>query len=548
MAIIFSAVVPQFRVIQNSWDSKQASAETLQNGRVLIDHLNRNLCKAARVTAVSGPSETNGYIEFMDNEGETLRYDIAANNYVEFGEVGDLHELAGPVSQLLFTCYDGNDFDTAITDVNSIRFIKLQTTLTNPAGMGQDKTFTSSVYLRACPTPGDANLIGWWRLDEISDNDAADSSGNSNDGRLRNMIGNEWTTGQVGGALEFYGTNDYVDCGTDSSLDITDEITLAIWINMSSLPARNHWSDVLWKENAYALYLTGQEDTETVVAAYFVLNTGTIDTWKDANIILPLNSWVHVAVTYDSTDAKIYVNGELDFTKNKAGTILTSTNPFTISASDDTYYEGLVDDVRLYNRALNPEEIAELAGGAFQQDEGSDGIVSIEAEHYTYNTPQGGHQWTLVVSPIGYSDEGAMEATLDSGTNQDTAYAANSPRLDFLVNFVKTGTHYVWVHGYAKDGSADSCHAGLARQEIATCDRLNNFSPFYAWHKETSDGPDATFNVSTAGIHTFNIWMQEDGFVIDKIVLTSDISYTPFGAGPAESEQSVPGGGGGLIP
>jgi hypothetical protein len=238
-----------------------------------------------------------------------------------------------------------------------------------------------------------------------------------------------------------------------------------------------------------------------------------------------------------------------DTTKNKSGTIFIYDSPFTFGRSDDQYYEGSIDDVRLYNRALSQEEITELSGGVFQQDEGSDGIVSMEAEHYTNNTPQGGHQWTLVTSPGGYSDEGALEATPDSGTNQDTNYASNSPRLDFLVNFVKTGTHYVWVRGYGKDSAGDSCHAGLDGQEISTCDRIQNFiSFFYTWHKETRDGPDATLNITTAGIHTFNIWMREDGFVIDKIVLTTDISYMPFFSGPAESEQSNPGGGEGLIP
>ena len=95
MAIVFAAILPQFRAILNSWDSKQASAEILQNGRVLIDHLNHNLTEAARITAVSNFGETAGYLEFEDNDGNTLRYDVDANNYVEFGLVGDLYELAG---------------------------------------------------------------------------------------------------------------------------------------------------------------------------------------------------------------------------------------------------------------------------------------------------------------------------------------------------------------------------------------------------------------------------------------------------------------------
>jgi len=148
MAIIIAVIVPQFVTMRNSWDSKQGAAEALQNGRVLIDHLNRNLSKAVRITAVSDSAETDGFIEFEDNDGDTLRYDIAANKYVKYGVVGHLKDLAGPVSQLQFTCYDANDFNTPIVDVNSIRLVRVETTLTNAAALGQDKTFIAQAYLR----------------------------------------------------------------------------------------------------------------------------------------------------------------------------------------------------------------------------------------------------------------------------------------------------------------------------------------------------------------------------------------------------------------
>jgi len=147
MATVFAAILPLFRSIQNSWDSKQAAAETVQNGRVLIDHLNRNLAKAVKITAVSDSTTTIGYVQFEDNDGNNLKYDID-NSYVRFGVAGDLSDLAGPASQLQFTCYDASDFSTPITDVNDIRLVKVETTLTNSAIMGQDKTFTTSAYLR----------------------------------------------------------------------------------------------------------------------------------------------------------------------------------------------------------------------------------------------------------------------------------------------------------------------------------------------------------------------------------------------------------------
>lgn len=167
MTIIFAAILPQFRIIQNSWDTQAGAAETLQNGRVLIDHLNRNLSKAVRITAVSSSSETNGYIEFQDNDANNVRYDVnSISDYVEFGLVGSLSNLAGPVSRLQFTCYDALDLSTPITDVNAIRSVKVETTLINSAKLDQDMTFSTQAYIRtnALPTTGGniSNLSEPW--------------------------------------------------------------------------------------------------------------------------------------------------------------------------------------------------------------------------------------------------------------------------------------------------------------------------------------------------------------------------------------------------
>jgi len=165
MAIIFAAILPQFRVIQNSLDSQAGAAETLQNGRVLIDHLNRNLSKAVRITAVSSSSETNGYIEFIGNDANNVRYDVnSISNYVEFGLVGSLSDLAGPVSKLQFTCYNATDLSTPITDVNAIRSVKVETTLTNPAKLDQDMTFSTQAYIRTNALPA-----AWGNISKLSE-------------------------------------------------------------------------------------------------------------------------------------------------------------------------------------------------------------------------------------------------------------------------------------------------------------------------------------------------------------------------------------------
>jgi type II secretory pathway pseudopilin PulG len=173
ITIIFAAILPQFRIIQNSWDSQAGAAETLQNGRVLIEHLNRNLSTAVRVTSVSSSSETNGYIEFQDNDANNLRYDIGVNNYVEFGPIGSLSDLAGPVSKLQFSCYGAVDLSTPITDVNAIRSVKVETTLTNPAKLDQDMTFSTQAYIRTNALPASGGDIlklsePWLEFDSLS--------------------------------------------------------------------------------------------------------------------------------------------------------------------------------------------------------------------------------------------------------------------------------------------------------------------------------------------------------------------------------------------
>ena len=163
MAVLFAVLVPQLRLISNSWDSKAGRSDALQDGCVLLDHLQRQLSTARRINAVSGVGETLGYIEFEDNDASSFRYDInGSTSYVEFGVLGNLHDLAGPVSQFQMTCYDPNDMINPmnpITDPNLIRFVKVEVTLTNSAAMGGDLTLITSEFLRSDygSTIGDAN-------------------------------------------------------------------------------------------------------------------------------------------------------------------------------------------------------------------------------------------------------------------------------------------------------------------------------------------------------------------------------------------------------
>jgi hypothetical protein len=186
-----------------------------------------------------------------------------------------------------------------------------------------------------------------------------------------------------------------------------------------------------------------------------------------------------------------------------------------------------------------PKEIpsSRLAPGAsFKQDVGTDGLAVAEVENNHANISRNGKSWTSNAT-AGYSGAGALIVGPNTGVNQATGYAANSPRLDFKVNFVKTGVHHVWVRGIGANGSDDSCHVGLDGAEVSTADALSSFGTGWTWSRACMDGTSATLNIATPGVHTINVWMREDGFVIDKLLLSVNVNYAPSGTGPAESPK-----------
>ena len=187
---------------------------------------------------------------------------------------------------------------------------------------------------------------------------------------------------------------------------------------------------------------------------------------------------------------------------------------------------------------------ANTTTAGFQQDAGDQGIVSIEAEHFTSNTPFQPSSWTFATTPSGFSGDGAMSASPNDRINIFDDYAPlNSPRLDYTVTFLKTGTHFVWVRGYGPNTGSDSIHIGLNNAEVPSAGAIKSFDPTLTWAwSNTANGTGvsapAIIDVPTVGVYTINAWMREDGFIFDKIVITTDPDYVPTGTGPSESASA----------
>ncbi|OGB98709.1 hypothetical protein A2V82_09215 [candidate division KSB1 bacterium RBG_16_48_16] len=179
----------------------------------------------------------------------------------------------------------------------------------------------------------------------------------------------------------------------------------------------------------------------------------------------------------------------------------------------------------------------------YLQDAGSDGIISIEAEDYTSNVSVDDHYWAFVTEPDGYSGTGAMQALPDDGTYLLYKYSEKSPRLDYAVNFVKTGTHYVWIRAISQNDDDNVFHVGFNGQEERLAAKVGNFHAQNEWQWLNGDSSPLeivrTCDVKALGVQSINLWYGEDGAVADKIVLTVNPNYVPEGFGPQSTATGV---------
>lgn len=201
-------------------------------------------------------------------------------------------------------------------------------------------------------------LVGVWLLDEGKGEAVKDSSGNGLDGKIAQGKP-KWVKGKFDGAMEF-GGSDMVTVDDDDALDLS-EFTIAAWINIPKVSGA--WQIIASKENRnptgrnYGLF--GHINTG-VIHYSFTTNSG----WKsfDAKTVATDGDWHHTAGTYDGSDFKFYLDGEVDAEVSPGTKPDTHDNFLFIGGCDIGNYwmTGVIDEVVLYDRALSEKEINEL--------------------------------------------------------------------------------------------------------------------------------------------------------------------------------------------
>ena len=200
--------------------------------------------------------------------------------------------------------------------------------------------------------------VGMWLFNEGKGDVAKDSSEGKNDGTLVNSP--KWVQGKFGGALQFNGSNNYVDCGDRANLSITKAITVQAWVEFGGSPSS---AIIISKYGvsgsglSYMLVING--DGGAPGKASFFLSD-----WRHFSTQISDSKWHHLAATVSSEAIDLYVDGKLDSALAGVASISASNSTVTIGAPNSnawgSSFNGLIDEVAVFNVALEEGDILTL--------------------------------------------------------------------------------------------------------------------------------------------------------------------------------------------
>lgn len=367
------------------------------------------------------------------------------------------------------TTYTNDTLTITLTTATSAPTVKVGDVISTAAGIIKDSSGKPVIgTIRVGGSFGAVTgmpdgVIGYWKLDETSGQTVSDSSANVNNGTLgtTSAVNTEdpvWTTsGRFIGALNFDGSNDNVTVPDSDSLDISDQVTIELWINKDTNKSQSYLSKGVYVTSGgdeYALY---ENDTTGTLRFRW---GGTIV--SSASPVLTGN-WNHIVGTYDGTTARLYVNGVESANAAAFSMLNAGGDPLYIGRNSSGFYaDGKIDDVVVYNRALSAGEVAgryaanlkaavirDTAGNGRGMQAGDKVVITFDGptNGATINTGNinsalliSGHTWGAVSA--GWSN------TL--GNNNDTLTIT----LSDLSSTVNVGDTLTLAGGYIQDTSA----------------------------------------------------------------------------------------------
>jgi hypothetical protein len=197
-----------------------------------------------------------------------------------------------------------------------------------------------------------SGLVGYWPFDEGSGSTTADLSGNNNSGSF--YTGNPtWVNGKIGGAINFNGSS-AVKINNVGSFDYSHGITISAWFKPTILALNT---------NIFASFSLPYLSAHVYPYDFYSINlTGVGQRSVQGLQTLSAGNWYLIVGTYDDSNLDVYLNGLLDNSQSYPGTTIPSTSYLCVGAHVCGSYwtNGILDDIRIYNRALSATEIQNM--------------------------------------------------------------------------------------------------------------------------------------------------------------------------------------------
>ncbi|MHC4629096.1 MAG: LamG domain-containing protein, partial [Planctomycetota bacterium] len=326
---------------------------------------------------------------------------------------------------------------------------------------------TVLLVLGVCTDAVLGELIAYWSFEEGQGTATADVTGNGNDGTLSGGV--EWMPGYKGGAVHFDDAGDRIVVGPIDPTAENNAMTLAAWINWEGLGHSRSQQGIIGKRLGWdpgtgiKWFWQAQPSGALLFRADWANGGGTGLWWNNTYLEPYANEWTHVALTWDDGAAIQYINGEEVSTGNVTFQDTADDTPVTIGCVDSTnneHFVGIIDEARIYDRALTPAEIQTAMLGEVttaNRPTPPDG-----AFHEDTWVNLSWHPGDFTVSHDVYFGENLDD--VNNATSGSDVFRGNQPATFYVAGFpgfaypegLVPGTTYYWRIDEVNDANPDS--------------------------------------------------------------------------------------------
>lgn len=238
-------------------------------------------------------------------------------------------------------------------------------------------------------------LVAAYSFDEAAGSTVNDLSDKGNNGTLGTAV--RTPAGKFGSALSFNGFNAKVTIPDAASLRLSGAMTLEAWVNPSAIDTT--WRDVIQKgDDNYFLLATTSSGPPAAGGTF-----GGVNAYSLGPSNLPLNTWTHLAATYDGATLRLFVNGSQASSSPRTGNIALSASPLEIGGDSvfGQFFQGMIDEVRIFNVARTPTQIQSDMDTPISQSVPLVALSSVALDFGTQSTGSTTSPQTVSVTNIG---------------------------------------------------------------------------------------------------------------------------------------------------